>query len=93
MIQEIQMTLTLPINYEASHWSIRKKAREQYVSLQHNLSEPAPEFIKKKKINTNLFPKNFFKYPIHLHHSHYTKMTIGAVHSHCNAVLWIYHGE
>jgi hypothetical protein len=41
----------------------------------------------------SLFPKNFLKWPVHLHHSHDTGMTIGAVHSYCNAVLWQYHNE
>ena len=46
-----------------------------------------------KWIDEELVPENFFKYPVHLHHSHYTGMTIGAVHANCNAVLWQYHGE
>ena len=44
-------------------------------------------------ITNSLFPPNFFKWPVHLHHSHDTGMTIGAVHARCNAVLWQYHGE
>jgi len=44
-------------------------------------------------IKKSLFPRGFFGYPIHLHHSHDTGMTIGAVHAHCNAVLWQYEGE
>ena len=45
------------------------------------------------EIHEELFPKNFFDHPIHLHHDHETGMTIGAVHAQCNAVLWQYHGE
>jgi hypothetical protein len=44
-------------------------------------------------INEKIFPPNFFKYPVHLHHDHNTGMTIGAVHAYCNAVLFQYHGE
>lgn len=44
-------------------------------------------------VNMKLFPPNFFKHPVHLHHDHQTGMTIGAVHNHCNAVLWQYYGE
>lgn len=44
-------------------------------------------------INTRLFPPNFFKWPVHLHHCHDTGLTIGAVHCRCNAVLWQYLGE
>jgi hypothetical protein len=49
--------------------------------------------VMSKKINVDLFPPNFFKWPVHLHHDHRTGMTIGAVHCRCNAVLWQYHGE
>lgn len=54
---------------------------------------PPPEKITSKPINWKLFPKEFLKNPIHLHHSHDTDMTLGAVHAYCNAVLWQYHGE
>jgi len=57
------------------------------------LSEDPPEFITRKKVDKRNFPEGFFKHPIHLHHSHDTGMTIGAVHCYCNAVLWQYHGE
>jgi hypothetical protein len=93
--------MKLPIDYRTATWQERKKAREQYVKLQENkcyycggvLSETPPEKIKSKKINWKLFPPNFLKYPIHLHHSHDTGKTIGAVHALCNAVLWQYEGE
>jgi len=45
------------------------------------------------QINENLFPPKFLNWPVHLHHDHKTGMTVGAVHSHCNAVLWQYHNE
>jgi hypothetical protein len=57
------------------------------------LDGPAADHILKKDINLRLFPPNFLKYPIHLHHCHDTGMTIGAVHCHCNAVLWQYLGK
>jgi hypothetical protein len=93
--------MELPINYDKSHWSIRRKAREQYIKQQkgkychcgEDLSSDPPENIMKKWINRRIFPKNFFKWSVHLHHDHRTGMTIGAIHSHCNAVLWQYHGE
>jgi hypothetical protein len=44
-------------------------------------------------INRSNFPKGFFNHPIHLHHSHKTGKTIGAVHAYCNAWLWQYLGE
>lgn len=93
--------MKLPINYEQAHWSTRKKARDEYVRLQGGKcchcgellsGKPNPD-IMSKKINRKLFPPNFFKWPVHLHHNHDTGMTIGAVHNRCNAVLWQYHGE
>jgi hypothetical protein len=40
-----------------------------------------------------LFPKGFLNAPVHLHHSHVTNMTLGAVHGYCNGYLWQYLGE
>jgi hypothetical protein len=90
--------MKLPIHYPSTHWSIRKKAREQYITEQDNLCYycKQPLHIRPKKtrpITEALFPPNFMKYPIHLHHDHSTGMTIGAVHAYCNAILWEYHNE
>jgi len=93
--------MKLPINYKNSHWTIIKEAREKYVELQDGKcchcgnpldGEPSDE-VMDKDVNENLFPTTFFKYPVHLHHSHETGLTIGAVHCRCNAVLWQYHNE
>lgn len=93
--------MELPVNYSQLHWKDKQKVRKEYIKLQKGLcchcgeplnDEPA-EKIKNMKVNRELFPSNFFKWPIHLHHSHKTDLTIGAVHSYCNAVLWQYHGE
>ena len=40
--------------------------------------EPAPE-VQDARVNLSLFPPGFMKHPVHLHHSHQTGMTIGAV--------------
>lgn len=92
------MTFDLPVNYEEINQNTRRLVREQYVQEQGGLCHYCntalsvrPEID--KKINLSLFPPNFLKYPIHLHHCHYTGMTIGAVHAYCNAVLWQYEGE
>jgi len=93
--------MRLPINYSQAHWSVRKEAREQYIIEQGGLcyfcksplnGDPSDD-IACKPINLSLFPPNFLKWPVHLHHCHKTGMTIGAVHAYCNAVLWQYHGE
>jgi len=90
--------MILPIHYPSTHWAKRKKAREQYVTEQnglcHHCKQPLTTRPKRtQRIDESLFPPNFMKWPIHLHHDHDTGMTIGAVHAYCNAVLWQYHGE
>lgn len=93
--------MKLPINYvKANRW-IRKEAREQYVKDQDGkcyhckylLNIKAPSIITNIPLTIHLFPKDFFNWPIHLHHNHNTGMTIGAVHNYCNAILWEYHQE
>lgn len=93
--------MNLPINYDKASFSERRTARELYVEKQNglcchcgkSLNDKPDNQIIQMKINRNLFPPNFFKYPVHLHHDHETGMTIGAVHNYCNAVLWEYHGK
>ena len=90
--------MNLPQHYPSLHWTQRKAVREQYVQEQQGLCYYCKELLsiepaQDKKINWYLFPPNFLKYPVHLHHCHNTGYTIGAVHAYCNAVLWQYHGE
>lgn len=93
--------MKLPVKYDDLHFYERRLIREEYVKVQNGLchhcksplsGEPSPE-IMAKKIKKSVFPVGFFKWPVHLHHSHNTGMTIGAVHNYCNAVLWQYHNE
>jgi hypothetical protein len=94
-------TIELPANYHGLHWTERRTAREQYIKLQEGkcshcgnpLTENPTKEVLDKWINKELFPPNFFQYPVHLHHNHDTGMTIGAIHNKFNAVLWQYHGE
>lgn len=95
------MTMELPVDYNKLHWTERKEVREEYVRQQDGncyhcgaplLLKPASD-VRDLKVTPRLYPKGFFNAPIHLHHCHNTGMTIGAVHAHCNAVLWEYHGE
>jgi len=97
----MEIPIELPANYETMDWAQRKACREQYINRQESLcyhcktslhSDP-PESILVKWIVRRYFPTGFFDNPIHLHHSHDTGLTIGAVHAYCNAVLWQYHGE
>ncbi len=93
--------INLPAIYENLDWKERKQVREEYIKNQNgccshcfkHLSGNPPKEILNMKVNRSLFPENFFKHPIHLHHSHETGLTIGAVHAYCNAVLWQYFGE
>jgi hypothetical protein len=93
--------MILPVIYKDIPPNERWRIRNEYVTLQNGLckhcnsplSEDPPEEILNKKLNMKLFPPNFLKYPVHLHHCHETGLTIGAVHCYCNGVLWQYHGE
>lgn len=93
--------MELPINYDQASSETRKEAREQYRKEQNNkcyycgedLDGPIREDLKNYPIDRDLFPPTMFKYPIHLHHDHKTGMTLGAVHSRCNAIMWQYEGE
>lgn len=95
------MSINLPANYNRLTISERRAVRERYVELQQGLcchcqgplAEEPPEHITSKRILWSSFPPMFLKHPVHLHHSHDTGLTIGAVHAYCNAVLWQYHGE
>lgn len=90
--------MELPINYANTHWSVRRLAREQYVLEQEGLCYHCKQPLDGESgcistvVNPKLFPEGFFNYPVHLHHDHFTDKTIGAVHCHCNAVLWEHHG-
>lgn len=93
--------MELPTHYDSLTPKERKAVRERYITKQGGccyhckapLVGPPSQKIMKKQILKSLFPSNFFKYPVHLHHCHDTGLTVGAVHNRCNAVLWQYHGE
>lgn len=93
--------IELPTAYSELTPTKRKSVREKYIRVQDGkcyycgtlLSGPASSSIMDMYINKRLFPDGFFNNPVHLHHDHNTDMTLGAVHCHCNAVLWQYHGE
>ncbi len=88
-------------NYVNASQAQRRLVREEYVKIQKGmchhcgspLTEAPTDIMERYEVNGALFPKGFFKYPVHLHHDHNTDMTIGAVHNYCNAVLWQYFGE
>lgn len=93
--------MILPVNYNAIHYTERKKVREEYARRQkgscHYCCAPLDghptDDVLAKPVTKGKFPGNFFKWPVHLHHNHVTGMTIGAVHNYCNAVLWEYENE
>lgn len=90
--------MNLPVKYKDIPFAQRRVVREEYTRVQNGLcyhckaplDGPSSD---RRKVNMSLFPPNFFKWPVHLHHSHDTGMTLGAVHCHCNAILWQYYGE
>lgn len=95
------MNITLPTHYESLNPKQKREVREKYIELQKGLcyhcNNPLDKEVtdkeKELEITPELYPPNFFKYPVHLHHSHETGLTIGAVHNYCNAILWEYFGE
>lgn len=88
--------LRLPVNYTLLTPAQRRRVREEYVRRQSGncfwcgaaLGGPPSEL---RKVDRRLFPTGFFAHPVHLQHSHRTGMTEGAVHAHCNAVMWQHH--
>ena len=91
----------LPVYYSKLSIVEKKQIRELYTQKQQgkcyfchkDLNKLPSRKMLGMPINKKLFPKNFFDYPIHLHHNHSTDLTIGAVHNLCNAVLFQYCGE
>lgn len=91
----------LPVAYASLRSRERRAIRELYVELQRGscywcaapLSGPPAGTQQQKKIRRELFPRSFFNYPVHLQHCRRTGMTEGAVHAHCNAVMWQYYGR
>lgn len=93
--------MDLPVKYSGLSPKKKKQVREKYVELQGGkcchcgqpLDKNPCSSVRCRKVDKTLFPPGFFRWPIHLHHSHETGLTIGAVHCYCNAVLWQYYGE
>lgn len=91
----------VPARYADLDPQQRRSTREAYVTAQGGncchcrapLIGPPAADVAAKRVTARLYPPNFFKYPVHLHHDRKNGLTIGAVHNHCNAVLWEYHGE
>jgi len=98
---KFNLDIELPVIYANLHWTEVRIIREAYISKQKNkcwyckqsLKKKPTKIMKRYPIDRELFPPGFFNYPVHLHHSHNSGLTIGAVHSYCNAVLRHYHGE
>ncbi len=93
--------MELPQDYTKLNQQQRRVVRNEYRMRQDGKcahcgaaldDDPAPH-VKSKHLDLRRFPPHFLANPVHLHHSHKTGMTIGAVHAHCNGVLWQYHGE
>lgn len=88
-------------NYNELTQPERAAVRAQYIERQggkcSHCGEPIDGMpsvlVRQKRVNSKLFPRGFFRWPVHLHHDHKTGRTLGAVHSYCNAVLWQYHGQ
>lgn len=95
------MNLRLPARYATLTPHLRRLVRARYVREQGGqcyhckaaLTGPPSAEARARSVTPALYPKGFFDYPVHLHHCHKSGFTLGAVHAHCNAVLWEHHGE
>ena len=93
--------MNLPTRYDDLSPSERRQVRDEYVRQQNGkcwmcqqpLDGPPRKDVLDRPYTDWMFPPNFLKWPVHLHHDHETGMTEGAVHAKCNAVLWEYYGE
>jgi hypothetical protein len=93
--------MKLPVKYSSLSTHKKRQVRNQYVEDQKGLCHhckaplrgPCSREVGAKLVTARLFPPGFFRWPIHLHHSHETGLTLGAVHCYCNAVLWEHEGE
>ena len=93
--------MKLPTRYSELTSYQKRLVREEYIKRQDGncmycrqpLSGPPSDYAQGRELNLTLFPANFLDHPVHLQHDHFTGMTEGAVHAHCNGVLWQYHGR
>lgn len=93
--------MNLPCVYNKLTPAQKRQCRQAYVDKQlgccYHCKEPLagpPAFsVQMRSVKASLFPPGFFAHPVHLHHSHKTGLTIGAVHARCNAVLFQHYGE
>lgn len=93
--------MNLPVLYRMLSTAERRAVREEYIRKQGGkcahcataLTGKPSIPVMEARIIRQLFPPGFLKRPVHLHHDQDTGLTIGAVHSRCNAFLWQYHGE
>ena len=98
--------LELPVLYDKISFRERRIVREAYTFIQNwhcwfceePLDDTAAGWVKEEVLELSMsegitFPPEFFQHPIHLHHCHISGLTQGAVHSFCNAYLWMVCGE
>jgi hypothetical protein len=93
--------LKLPVQYDRISARKKREVREAYVLEQNGmcyychspLDQVPPADVMEKTVTPALYPPGFFNNLVHLHHSHATGQTLGAVHCYCNAVLWEHVGE
>lgn len=78
------MRITLPTLYDSLTPNQKKSARNEYRKLQKGKC-----WYCGKSLRRNMYP---VKHPVHLHHSHRTGLTLGAVHEFCNMMLYL-HGD
>ena len=93
--------MELPTKYDELTRDQKRWVRLEYVKRQNGncwyckepLDGSPSEASLRYKIHLKWFPEGFMDNPVHLQHCHDTGLTEGAVHAHCNAVLWEYFGR
>lgn len=75
------MRISLPTLYDSLTPSQKTSVRKEYCKLQKGKC-----WYCGKSLRQNMYP---VKYPVHLHHSHRTGLTLGAVHEFCNITLYL----
>jgi hypothetical protein len=97
-LDRLAMLPELPADYKSMSREVRARVREEYARRQGGicpfclqpLTGDPPPCVTRLPLSKMLWPPEFFRWPVHLHHDHRTGLTIGAYHARCNAVLACY---
>jgi hypothetical protein len=100
-LEQLNAPVVIPAMYDQLTSDQRARVRDEYARRQGGrchycdqpLYGPPSDEVQRYPVTEHIYPRGFFTWPQHLHHSHRTGLTIGTVHARCNAVLFEKHGE